>query len=105
MTDADGKEIARGRLPQDGQEHPLRIAVPRAGLYWFEFNDQAAGWSIRIAAGRPAAVALSRSSPPAHLGHMQRMYFFVLAAPGRLSTIGRAVRTRSTALTGQSEPK
>ncbi len=77
VTDASGKELVRGRLPQDGKEHPLRIEIGAAGLYWFEFNDQAAGWSIRIAAGRPASVALSRSSPPAHLGHMQRMYFFV----------------------------
>jgi len=77
VTDAVGKEVTRGRLPQDGKEHPLRVEVADAGLYWFEFNDQAAAWSIRVAAGRPVAVALSRSSPPAHLGHMQRMYFFV----------------------------
>ncbi len=77
VTDAGGKEVTRGRLPQDGKEHPLRVEVAAAGLYWFEFNDQAAAWSIRVAAGRPVAVALSRSAPPAHLGHMQRMYFFV----------------------------
>ncbi len=77
VTDAIGKEVTRGRLPQDGKEHPLRVEVAAAGLYWFEFNDQAAAWSIRVAAGRPVAVALSRSAPPAHLGHMQRMYFFV----------------------------
>jgi len=77
VTDASGKEVTRGRLPQDGKEHPLRVEVAAAGLYWFEFNDQAAAWSIRVAAGRPVAVALSRSAPPAHLGHMQRMYFFV----------------------------
>lgn len=77
VTDAGGKEVASGRLPQDGKEHPLRIEIASAGLYWFEFNDQAAAWSIRVAAGRPVAVALARSSPPAHLGHMQRMYFFV----------------------------
>ena len=53
-------ELLRGRLPQDGKEHPLRVEVAAAGLYWFEFNDQAAAWSIRVAAGRPVAVALSR---------------------------------------------
>ncbi len=77
LTDAAGNEVAHGRLPQDGQDHPLRWTAPAAGLYWFEFRDQAAGWGIRIPAGRPAALALPRSSPPAHMGHMQRMYFFV----------------------------
>jgi hypothetical protein len=77
LNDANGKEIASDRLPQDGEEHVLRLAVPRAGLYWFEFNDQAAGWGIKVAAGEPAAVALNRSKHPAHMGHMQRMYFYV----------------------------
>ncbi len=77
LTDANGKEIARDRLPQDGEEHALRFDVPRAGLYWFEFNDQAAGWGIRAAAGKPVAVALNRAKHPAHMGHMRRMYFYV----------------------------
>jgi len=85
VTDAEGKEVARGRLPQDGQEHLFRIAVAAAGLYWFEFHDQAAGWSVRVAAGRPASIALSRSSPPAHMGHMQRMYFFVPRGTRRIT--------------------
>ena len=77
VSNADGKEIVSGRLPQDGEEHALRVAVPTAGLYWFDFNDQAAGWGIKVAAGRPVAVALNRAKHPAHMGHMRRMYFYV----------------------------
>ena len=77
ISDAVGKEMTKGRLPQDGQEHRLAVKVPGAGLYWLDFDDQAAGWSIMIAAGRPATLAIERSLRPAHLGHMQPMYFYV----------------------------
>ena len=77
LTDASGQQLAQGRLPQDGQEHSLTLPVPRAGLYWFEFNDQAAGWGLAVPAGRPVSLALRRGKNPAHMGHMQRMFFFV----------------------------
>ncbi len=77
VTDAAGKEVAAGRLPQDGLEHALRIEVPAAGLYWLDFHDQAAAWGLRVAAGRPVSLALRRGTYPHHLGHMQRMYFYV----------------------------
>jgi hypothetical protein len=77
VKDAAGKEVAAGRLPQDGADHDLAVKVPRPGLYWLEFNDQAAGWGIKAAAGRPVVLALRRGSHPLHMGHMQRMYFYV----------------------------
>jgi len=77
ITDARDKEVTSGRLPQDGEDHSLRVEVPAAGLYWLDFNDQAAGWGIKVAAARPVAVALSRAKHPLHMGHMQRMYFYV----------------------------
>ena len=77
VSGADGQPLAAGRLPQDGQEHPLRIEVPSAGLYWLDFEDQSAAWGLRVAAGRPVSLALTRGSAPQHLGHMQRMYFYV----------------------------
>jgi hypothetical protein len=77
VTGTDGQPLAAGRLPQDGQEHPLRIEVPSAGLYWLDFEDQSAAWGLRVAAGRPVSLALTRGSAPQHLGHMQRMYFYV----------------------------
>jgi len=77
ISDAASKAIAEGRLPQDGEEHSLRVDVPRAGLYWLDFDDQAAAWQIAAEAGRPVALALCRGPRLAHLGHMQPMYFFV----------------------------
>lgn len=77
LRDTAGSEVAAGRLPQDGESHDVAVAVPAAGLYWFEFDDQGAGWSIAAAAGRPVCLALRRHSYARHLGHMQRMYFFV----------------------------
>jgi hypothetical protein len=77
ISDAAGKEIASGRLFQDGQEHRLAIKVTGPGLYWLDFDDQAAGWGITMLAGRPVSLAVERSLHPAHMGHMQRMYFYV----------------------------
>ena len=77
ISDAVGKEIAAGRLPQDGQEHRLTIQPAGAGLYWLDFDDQAAGWGLSVPAGRPVSLAIQRGSHPAHMGHMQRMYFYV----------------------------
>jgi hypothetical protein len=77
VTDAAGKEVARGRLPQDGKGHPLKVKVPRPGLYWLDFNDQGAAWVIQAAARRPVVLALRRGSHALHLGHMQRVYFYV----------------------------
>jgi gluconolactonase len=77
ITDAAGKQTARGRLPQDGKDHSFEVKVPRSGLYWLEFNDQGAAWGLTVEAGNPAVLALKRSRGPNHLGQMQRMYFYV----------------------------
>lgn len=77
LTDPAGNTLGSGRLPQDGQDHPLKLSVPKAGLYWFEFNDHAAGWGIKAPPGQPLTLALNRATPAIHMGHMQRMYFFV----------------------------
>ena len=77
VSDAAGQTIAEGRLKQDGQEHPLAVDVPQAGLYWLDFDDQAAAWQIAAEPGRPVALALRRGPRLSHLGHMQPMYFFV----------------------------
>jgi len=77
LSDSAGKPLAQGRLPQDGQAHALSLAVPKAGVYWFEFNDQSAGWGLQVAAGRAVCLALSRGRHPHHMGHMPRMHFFV----------------------------
>ncbi|MBE0536333.1 MAG: DUF4838 domain-containing protein [Phycisphaerae bacterium] len=79
LTDAQGNELHKGRLPQDGNELPLTLNVPRPGIYWLEVDDQAAGWGIRASAGAPVCLALQRASSPSHMGHMQPMYFYVPA--------------------------
>lgn len=77
ITDGAGKQVVAGRLPQDGNSHPLNVPVPAPGLYWLDFNDQAAGWRIEAAPGKAVCLALRRGSHPLHMGHMQRMYFHV----------------------------
>ena len=84
VTDGAGKEVAGGRLPQDGKAHALKLPVPAAGLYWLDFDDQAAGWGLRVAAGRAACLALRRASHPFHMGHMQRMHFYVPTGTKRI---------------------
>lgn len=79
LTDSRGGVLHNHRLPQDGGEHPLKLKVPAPGLYWLDFNDQAAGWQIRADAGAPLCLALGKTSSPSHMGHMQPMYFYVPA--------------------------
>jgi hypothetical protein len=77
ISDAAGKLVATARLPQDGQEHRLSVAVPKPGLYWLEFDDQGAGWGLAVAAGRPLSLDLVASHSAHHMGHMQPMFFYV----------------------------
>jgi hypothetical protein len=77
LRSADEAVVARGRLPLDGEGHRLGLKVPRAGLYWFEFEDSAAGWKVVAEAGAPVTIALGRDRALSHQGHMQRMYFYV----------------------------
>ena len=76
-TDAAGQVVNEGRLPLDGQAHRLELKVPKAGLYYLDFNDSAAGWTIRVDAGKPATIILERGRGFMHAGWMQPMYFFV----------------------------
>jgi hypothetical protein len=79
VSDAAGSPLASGRVPLDGQNHALRVDVPGPGLYRFEFDDSSAGWQIRVAPGRHAAVALDATRRVEHAGWMQPMYFYVKA--------------------------
>jgi hypothetical protein len=77
VTDTAGKRLAGGELPLDGRPHPLEVKVPDAGPYHFEFDDSGAGWQLKVAAGRPAALVLDRVRVLHHAGWMQPMYFYV----------------------------
>ena len=67
----------RGRLPLDGKPHPIQVKVPRAGLYRLDFDDSSAGWHIKVAAGRRAAILLDPGRHVEHAGWMQPMHFYV----------------------------
>jgi hypothetical protein len=77
IVDRDGRRIDGGRLPLDGQEHSLHCEVPTAGLYYLQFDDSAAGWSLKVDAGRVATVELEAGRGFAHAGWMQPMVFYV----------------------------
>lgn len=79
LVDAKGNEVegAKGQLPLDGEAHRLTFKVPAPGLYYFDFDDSAAGWRVVVAPGKPASILLQRDRGFAHAGHMQQMYFYV----------------------------
>ncbi len=77
ITDGAGNEIARARVPQDGEARELSVPVPAAGVYWLNYEDQAVGWGITVAAGRSASIAPRRYGPPLQMGQMARVYFYV----------------------------
>ena len=76
VTNEDGTEIDKGRLPQDGQNYSLEIAVPHPGIYWFDYNDQAAGWRIEADNETPIAFAIECSERILHLGQFRQPIFF-----------------------------
>lgn len=77
LLSAAEETLHEGRLPLDGEAHKLQFQVPRAGLYFFDFDDSSAGWRIQVAAERPASILLRRDKGLSHMGHMQTMYFYV----------------------------
>ncbi len=77
LTDGGGKTIREGTLKLDGEAHGVKMTVPRAGTYFFEFNDSGAGWRINAAAGRPITWLPERGKIVHHLGYFQELYFYV----------------------------
>lgn len=77
LTDPAGTVIRTGRLPQDGIEHPLKLEVPKAGLYWFEFTDRRAGWKVWSNPGFSCSLSLERDPNYSHMGNISRLYFYV----------------------------
>lgn len=77
LRNSAGEVVTEARMPLDGEGHKLDFKVPKAGLYWFDFEDSAAGWKIVVDAGRPVSVLLNADKGYAHAGHMQQVYFYV----------------------------
>jgi Domain of unknown function (DUF4838) len=77
LCDGAKKVVSEGKLPLNGEPHKVVMAVPGPGVYFFEAEDSAAGWRIKVEAGRPAALLNQRAGRYLHLGQLQRMFFYV----------------------------
>ena len=72
LKDADGKIVSQGKVepshpPQElfdgwvvAKSHVLKLKVPKAGAYFFEFYDAGSGWQIGIKPDTYAVLALQR---------------------------------------------
>lgn len=76
VTDAEGNEIAQGRLPNKETTHH-KIAVPQAGLYKLEYNDNGSHWSMTVAPGRSATLPMGQRQDFRTMKVMQEMVFYV----------------------------
>lgn len=77
VTDSAGQKIYEERMTLDGNDHPFKVAVPRAGLYRLHVHDSAAGWGIKAGAGQPLVLDLTQRSRFHSLGQLPRLYFYV----------------------------
>lgn len=77
LKDLNQKTVASGSAPQDGEVHKLAMNVPAAGTYWFEVQDSAAGWRLKIEPGRAASLLNQKGKKVISLGQMQEMHFYV----------------------------
>ncbi len=85
VTDAEGNEIASGRLPQDGEPHPLEVPVKTKGYYWIDYQDQGAGWSMESTGETPLSLVLQKGKRIIPLGQLRHpLFFFVPAGTKRV---------------------
>lgn len=77
LTDKDGKEIARQRLPLDGEVHPVKISVPAPGLYFLTIDDSSAGFAFTANPGALCVIIQKKGVSLHHMGHMQQLHFYV----------------------------
>jgi hypothetical protein len=77
LLNAKEEKLQEGRLGLDGKSHKLHFDVPKAGLYYFDFDDSSAGWQIKAGPEQPVSILLRRDKGFSHAGHMQQMYFYV----------------------------
>lgn len=83
VSTADGRQIATGRLPQDGEIHSLEVHVPEPGLYHIVYNDQGAGWGIEADDDVPISLKIERGQRIIHLGQFREPVFFYVPAGTR----------------------
>jgi hypothetical protein len=76
LSDAEHHEIAKGQL-KNKETTRHRIAVPHAGLYWLDYNDNGSYWSMTVAPGLAATIPLGSTRDFRNAKVMQEMYFYV----------------------------
>jgi hypothetical protein len=81
-----GEFVANGKLPLDGEWHPIEVAVPETGRYALQVDDFGAGWHIDYAPGTPAVwpVVKGRSIYPLG-GPTTAQYFYVPEGTDRIA--------------------
>lgn len=63
LTSADGKAVSKGELAQDKQVKELEIKVPRAGLYFLNYEEFGGGAKFLAVPGLPVALLLDKETP------------------------------------------
>ena len=76
IKDASGKEL-RYERPKGGTPFTLRAPVPGPGLYYLDYTDGGALWSIKVAPGRVVSIPLQNDKGYRTVAVMQDMYFYV----------------------------
>jgi len=77
VTDAAGKVLASGEKLKAKVPINHKVAVPKAGLYYLNFNDPGAYWKFNSAAGVPGTIIMTAESPLGRSTEFQDMYFYV----------------------------
>ena len=100
VTNKAGDLIMEGRLPQDGQAHPIEAAVPQPGLYWLAYDDNGSGWEIRFQPGTLVCLAPEKGKRLVHLGPFRQPVFFFVPKGARNLQFLRNGGTLKTGLHG-----
>jgi Domain of unknown function (DUF4838) len=77
LKDLEGQVAAEGTFKLEPSKHAVVMKAPRAGAYVFEFNDSAAGWSIKAKPGQSVVLLEERPRSFNHSGTMQELFFYV----------------------------
>ncbi|CAN5490007.1 hypothetical protein BH09VER1_BH09VER1_51740 [soil metagenome] len=76
LKDAQGNSVATGEVLETGPT-TLKLTVPGAGLYYFEYNDFDAGWQTNFSDTAPCALILEKDKHYVHHGILRKKYFYV----------------------------
>ena len=84
LEDAREKLIAEGSQKLDGEVHTLTLKVPKAGVYFFECDESAAGWRITRKPGESLTWLPKRGRRIIPLGPFGELFFHIPAGAREL---------------------